>query len=214
MCPCDVEVSPHEQLISFFLFLAVSPVVPASKWGLGGEYIQGERETPVYWQLMEMVVSQGRILTLAPFCKSFAPVANNLWEGLCVCGGEVWVCVGEHLSVLWQKLLWRCSPVFFTSFNMAWSCFICQCAARWKLPRWDKGPGHAPQPFLSRSICLVSSAAGEAWGGVVAAASTNPYCLGHTGSATACSTFCKSAFWWQFPVSSCCQSIHTERTPS
>lgn len=35
---------------------------------------------------METMVSQGKILTSAPLCKSFAPVANNCREGLCGCG--------------------------------------------------------------------------------------------------------------------------------
>ncbi len=42
---------------------------------------------------METLVSQGRILTLAPFCKSFAPVANNWREWLCGCKLSVWACL-------------------------------------------------------------------------------------------------------------------------
>ena len=71
-----------------------------------------------------------------------------------------------------------------------------------KAPKVRQRPRpHTPQSFLNSSICLVSSATGGT-------ASTNPYCLDRTDSATACSAFCKSAFWWQFPLSSCSKSIH------
>lgn len=70
LCPCDVVLSLH--------FLFIFPLESGHRIYC----IYGERETPVYRQLMEMLVSQGRILSLAPFCKSFVPVANNCREGL------------------------------------------------------------------------------------------------------------------------------------
>lgn len=156
---------------------------------------------------MEMVVSEGKILTLAPFCKSFAPVANNRREGrrgcslsvcarlanICLCSGGG--CCANVVQAFSHLSTW-CSAALSTSVLWGESS-----------PGETKAQAGTPQSFLSCRVCLVSSAAG---GGT---ASTNPYGLGRVDFTTACSTFCKSAFWWQFPVSSCSQSIHTERTP-
>ena len=150
---------------------------------------------------MEFVVTQGKILTLAPFCKSFAPVANNCREGrhVCKCLVNICLCSGGG-----------CCANVVQSFShlSTW----CRAALSNRVLWGESSPGETkalagtPQSFLSCCVCLVSSAAGGT-------ASTNPYCLGRVDFTTACSTFCKSAFWWQFPVSSCSQSIHTERTP-
>ena len=163
-------------------------------WGKKGT------ETPVNWQLMETVASQGRVLTLAPFCKSFAPEANN-------CGGGGYVSVCE---CVWRTFVCRsgksCCGSVVQSFNMAWSCFILPVC--WEV----KAPDARQRPRTHTSVFPEPrrlSGIGRRWGNCI----NKSILPDGRADFIACSAFCKPAFWWQFPVSSCSQSIHTERTP-
>ena len=85
--PCDVKSISNYCSCVVHLKCRIQP-----KWRKKGT------ETPVNWQLMETLVSQGRVLTLAPFCKSFAPEANNCKGGVGEC---VWVCLENICLSLW-----------------------------------------------------------------------------------------------------------------
>lgn len=120
---------------------------------------------------MEIVVSQGKILTLAPFCKSFAPVTNNCREGLCGCSRSLWACnvvqSFSHLST-WRKValctsvLWGESSLSETKAQVGRPSLSCAVASVWfRVPlgelhqqihtAWTMQTSPPPaQPFVNR----------------------------------------------------------------
>lgn len=110
---------------------------------------------------MELLVSQGKILTLAPFCKSFAPHSKQLKGGVVRVGSEYVSVFSEHLCVLWQRLSRVCCPAFLHIFQHGVKLLHLLEECEVKAPKVRQRPRPTPQPLPDNSICLVVSAA---WG--------------------------------------------------
>lgn len=73
-----------------------------------------ERDSPSVAELMETLASRGRFLTLAPFCKSLAPVPNKRREGRCgysvgVSAHLANICLCSAEAIVGQSFLFRLS---------------------------------------------------------------------------------------------------------